>query len=72
METYPEQFPGESQPDPSYRSEDRVFDAIQDSDGPGSTNHEGHQDPGAPEMDSPYAYGAWAALACRSRISGSH
>ena len=27
METYPEQFPDESQPDPSRRAEDRVFDA---------------------------------------------
>ena len=30
METYPEQFPDESQPDPSHRAEDRVFDPIQD------------------------------------------
>ena len=51
METHPEQFPGESQPDPSYRSEDRVFDAIQDSDGPGFDTHEGQPDLGAPEMD---------------------
>ena len=32
METYPEQFSDESQPDPSYRSEDPVFDAIQGTD----------------------------------------
>ena len=51
MEIYPEQFPDESQPDPSHRSEDRVFDPIQDSGGPGSSNHEGQQDPEAPEMD---------------------
>ena len=51
METYPEQFPDESQPDPSRRAEDRVFDAIQDSGVPGLENHEGQQDPGAPEMD---------------------
>ena len=51
METYPEQFPDESQPDPSYRSEDRVFDAIQDNDRPGSTNHEGQPDLEAPEID---------------------
>ena len=48
METYPEQFPDESQPDPSYLSEDRVFDAIQDNDRPGSTNHEGQPDLEAP------------------------
>ena len=51
MEIYPEQFPGESQPDPNHRTEDPVFDAIQDNDRPGSTNHEGHPDPEAPEID---------------------
>ena len=51
METYPGQFPDESQPDPSCRSEDRVFDAIQDSGGPGFENHNGQPDPEAPEMD---------------------
>ena len=51
METYPEQFPDESRPEPIDRSEDRVFDAIQDDDRPGSTNHEGQPDIGAPEMD---------------------
>ena len=51
METYPEQFPDESQPDPSYRSKDRFFDAIKDSDRPGSSNHEGQPDPEAPEMN---------------------
>ena len=51
METYPEQFPDDSQPDPSRQAEDRVFDAIQDNDRPGSTNHEGQPDLGAPEMD---------------------
>ena len=51
METYPEQFPDESQPDPSYRSEDRVFDALQDSDHPGFDTHEGQPDLEAPEMD---------------------
>ena len=29
METYPEQFPDESRPEPSRRAEDRVFDTIQ-------------------------------------------
>ena len=51
METFPEQFPDESQPDPSYRSEDRVFDAIQGSGVPGFKNHEGQPDPETPEMD---------------------
>ena len=51
MEAYPEQFPDESRPEPIDRSEDRVFDAIQDNDRPGSTNHEGQPDIGAPEMD---------------------
>ena len=52
METYPEQFPNESQqPDPNPRAEDRVFDAIQGSDGPGFDTHEGQPDLGAPEMD---------------------
>ena len=51
METYPEQFPNESQPDPSRRAEDRVFDAIQGTDRPGFENHEGQPDPEAPEID---------------------
>ena len=51
MEIYPEQFPDESQPDPSYRSEDRVFDAFQGSDHPGFENHDGQPDPERPEMD---------------------
>ena len=51
METYPEQFPDESRPDPSYRSEDRVFDAIQGTDRSDFANHEGHPDSEAPEMD---------------------
>ena len=51
MENYPDQFPDESRPDPSRQAEDRVFDAIQDSGGPGSTNHEGQPDPERPEMD---------------------
>ena len=51
MEIYPEQFPGESQPDPNHRTEDPVFDAIQDNDHPGSTHHEGQPDLGAPEID---------------------
>ena len=51
MEIYPEQFPDESQPDPSYRSEDPVFDAIQGTDRSDFANHEGHPDPEAPEMD---------------------
>ena len=51
METHPEQFPDESQPDPSHRTEDRAFDAIQGDDRPGSSNHDGHPDPEAPEMD---------------------
>ena len=45
METYPEQFPDESRPDPSYRSEDPVFDAIQGTDRSDFANHEGHPDP---------------------------
>ena len=51
METYPEQFPDESQPEPSHRSEDRVFDAIQGDDHPGFDTHEGQPGPEAPEMD---------------------
>ena len=51
METYPEQFPDESQPDPSRRSEDRAFNAIQDSGSPGFENHDGQPDPEAPEVD---------------------
>ena len=52
METHPEQFPDESQqPDPNPRAEDRVFDAIQDNDGPDFANHEGQPYIGAPEMD---------------------
>ena len=51
METYPEQFPDESRPDPSHRSEDRVSDAIQDNDGPDFDTREGQPDPEAPEMD---------------------
>ena len=52
METYPEQFPNESQqPDPNPRAEDRVFDAIQGTDHPGFDTHEGHPDPEAPEID---------------------
>ena len=51
MEIYPEQFPDESRPDPNHRAEDRVFDAIQDSDGPGFDTREGQPDPEAPEMD---------------------
>ena len=51
MEIYPEQFPDESQPDPSYRSEDRFFDAIKDSGSSGFENHEGQPDPEAPEMN---------------------
>ena len=46
METYPEQFPGESQPDPS-RTGPRTasLTPFKDSDGPGSTNHEGQPGP---------------------------
>ena len=51
MEIYPEQFPDEIQPDPSYRSEDRVFDAIQDRDHPGFVTFEGQTNPEPPEMD---------------------
>ena len=51
MEIYPEQLPAESQPDPRHRSEDRVFDAIQDRDGPGSSNRERQPDPEAPGVD---------------------
>ena len=52
METYPEQFPNESQqPDPNPRAEDRVSDAIQDSDHAGFDTREGQPDIGAPEMD---------------------
>ena len=50
--SYPEQFPDESQPDPSYRSEVPVFDAIQGTDRSASpTTTRGHPDPEAPEMD---------------------
>ena len=51
MEMYPEQLPSERRPDSGRRAEDRLFDAIQDSDGPGSSNHEGQPDPEAPEVD---------------------
>ena len=51
METFPEQFPDESQPDPTRQAEDRVFDAIQGSDGPGLENHDGQPHPAAPELD---------------------
>ena len=51
METHPEQFPDEGRPDPSHRSEDRVSDAIQDSDHADFANREGQPDIGAPEMD---------------------
>ena len=51
METHPEKFPDESQPDPSQQAEDRVFDAIQGSDHPGFENHDGQPHPAAPEMD---------------------
>ena len=51
MEIYPEQFPDESRPEPSHRSEDRIFDALQDGDHPGSSNHDGQPDPETPEMD---------------------
>ena len=51
METNSEQFPDESRPEPSYRSEDRVFDAIQDSDHAGFASHEGQPDPEGPHLD---------------------
>ena len=51
METYPEQFPDESRPEPSRRAEDRVFDTIQGDDHPGFENHDGQPDPERPEMD---------------------
>ena len=52
METYPEQFPDEgASQTPCYRSKDRFFDAIQDSDRPGFANHEGQPDPETPEMN---------------------
>ena len=51
METYPEQFPDESQPDPSRQAEDRVLDAIQGGDHPGSAKHDGQPDPERPETD---------------------
>ena len=54
MEIYPEQFPDERQSEPSHRSEDRVFAAIQDSDRPGSTNHEGSRTPQRRNWISPY------------------
>ena len=41
MEIYPELFPDVSQPYPSRRAEDRVFDANQDRDRPGFDTHEG-------------------------------
>ena len=51
MEIYPEQFPDKEHPGPMHRSEDPVVDPIQDSDHPGSTNHDGQPDPERPEMD---------------------
>ena len=51
MEMYPEQFPAERRPDPSRRAEDRVFDAIQDSDHPRFVICEGQANSEPPEMD---------------------
>ena len=51
METHPEQFPDESRPEPSHRTEDRAFDAIQGDDRPGFDTSEGQPDPETPEMD---------------------
>ena len=51
METNSEQFPNESRPEPSYRSEDRVFDAIQDSDHAGFANHDGQPASETPAID---------------------
>ena len=45
MEIYPEQFPEDR------RAEYSVFDAIQDSDRPGSANHEWQPDPETPQVD---------------------
>ena len=41
MDTNSQQFPADQQPDPNPRAEDRVFDAIQDSDHAGFANHDG-------------------------------
>ena len=51
MEMYPEQFPVERRSDPKRRTENRVFDAGQGSDRPGSSNHEGQPNSETPEMD---------------------
>ena len=51
METNSEQFPAERRPDPSRRTEDRVFDAIQGSDHSGFENHDGQPDSETPEID---------------------
>ncbi len=52
MDTNSQQFPNESQqPDPNPRAEDRVFDAIQDSDHAGFANHDGQPNSETPEID---------------------
>ena len=51
METNSEQFPAERRPDPSRRTEDRVFDAIQDSDHADFANHDGQPNSETPAMD---------------------
>ena len=73
METYPEQFPDESQPDPSHTGPRTAsLTLFQDGDGPGSRQPaRGSRTPRRRKWTSPYGYRAWAASACRSRISGS-
>ena len=51
METNSEQSPAEGHLDPGHLAEDRVFDAIHDSDAPGFETRERQPDPEAPEMD---------------------
>ena len=51
METNSEQFPVERRSDPKRRTEDRVFDAIQDSDHAGFANHDGKPNSETPEVD---------------------
>ena len=73
METHPEQFPDESRPEPSCRTENRVFDAIQGSDHAGFANQRGAaRTPRRRKWTSPYGYRAWAASASRSRAASSH
>ena len=51
MDTNSQQSPADQQPDPNPRTEDSVFDAIQDSDHAGFANHDGQPNSETPEID---------------------